>query len=144
MRMTPRSRRGSAMIEFALVTPLLLLLLSGVLDYSNALRTAISVSDAARTGAQYGSLSSVNSLDTTGMQNAARNSAPNVTGMTATAVRSCKCPDGTSVVCTGTCATGSMRVYVSVTTHATVLNWFQYTGLPYTGAVTGKAVMRVR
>src|SRR5690349_2393404 len=114
-----RRRTGSAMIEFALLAPLLLLLLAGVLDYSMALRTAMAVSDAARAGAHYGSLSVANSNDIAGMQAAALDSAPNVTGMTATAARSCKCSNGSAVSCTGSCGGGSMRIYVEVTTQAT-------------------------
>ncbi len=132
------------MIEFALVTPLLLLLIAGVLDYSNALRTAMAVSDAARAGAQFGTLSTANSSDYTGMQNAARNSVPNLPGMTATATRLCRCSDGSPVSCGGTCIGGGVRVYVSVTTHATVPNWFNYAALPFSGQVTGTAVMRAR
>ena len=45
------------MVEFALVTPLLLLLLAGVLDYAWPCGPPIAVSDAARAGAHYGSLS---------------------------------------------------------------------------------------
>ena len=132
------------MIEFALTAPLLLLLIAGVLNYGMALRIAIAVSDAARAGAQYGSLAQANSTDISGMQAAARNAAPALTDMTATAVQSCKCANGSAVSCSGSCGAGSMRVYVEVTTHATAPNWFSYPGLAFTGAVSSKAVMRAQ
>ena len=50
-------RDEAALVEFALTAPLLLLLMAGVLNYGIALRTAVAVSDAARAGAQYGSMS---------------------------------------------------------------------------------------
>src|SRR5436305_14551245 len=108
--------RGSSLVEFALTAPLLLLLMAGVLNYGIALRTAVAVSDAARAGAQYGSMAPENAADIAGMQAAARNAAPTLTDITATAVRSCKCANGSAVSCTGTCSTGSMLTYVQVTT----------------------------
>jgi len=105
------------MLEFALVAPLLLLLLAGVLDFSMLLRTAACAADAARAGTEYGSKSATAAADTAGMQAAALDAAPGVTGMTATATRSCKCSDGSAVSCGGTCASGKMMIYVRVTTH---------------------------
>ena len=142
MRM--RRNRGSSMIEFALVSPLLLLLLSGVLDYSLALRIALAVSDAARAGAQYGSSSVANSADLAGMEAAAHNAVPNLSTLTATAVRSCRCPNGSAVSCAGNCASGAMSVYVEVSTQTTAPNPFAYPGLSFTGAISAKAVMRAR
>jgi hypothetical protein len=78
------------------------------------------------------------------MQAAALNSVPNLTGMTATATRSCKCSNGSAVSCTGTCTGGPMSVYVQVTTQTTAQNAFSYPGLSFSGAVSAKAVMRTR
>ena len=131
------------MFEFALAAPLLLLLLAGVLDYSLALRTAIAVSDAARAGAHYGSLSQANARDTAGIQAAAHNAVPNLTGMTVTAARSCKCANGSAVSCTGTCS-GAISVFTEVTTQSRARKAFSYPGLSFSGAVSAKAVMRAR
>src|ERR1035441_9102192 len=61
-------RSGMALIEFSLVTPLLLLALAGVLNYAVALRTASCLTDAARVGARYGSQSATSASDIAGMQ----------------------------------------------------------------------------
>jgi Flp pilus assembly protein TadG len=135
-------RRGSSLVEFALVAPLLLLLLAGVLNYAMALRVAIAVSDAARAGAQYGSLTPANAADTAGMSAAARNSAPELTGMVATGSKICKC-SGASVSCAASCA-GPLAVYAQVTASATAPNWFRYPGLPFSGAVAATATMRAK
>ncbi len=134
--------KGSAIVEFALVAPLLLLLVAGVLDFSMALRTAASVADAARAGAQYGSRSPANAADTAGIQAAALNAAPGITGLSATAVESCQCSGG-AASCTGSCA-GGLRIYVQVTAHATAPTVFRYSGLPYSGAVAATATMRAQ
>ena len=137
-------RRAIATVEFALVAPLLMLLLAGVLDFAMLLRTATCAADAARAGSEYGSRSASASLDTTGMQNAALNSAPGVTGMTATATHSCKCTDGTSVSCSGSCSNGKMLVYVQVTTQAAAHTIFNYSGLNFSNQVTARASMRAQ
>jgi Flp pilus assembly protein TadG len=140
-----RSRRGIATIEFALIAPLLLLLVAGVLDYTMLMRTAIAVADAARAGAQYGSLSSANASNTAGMQSAAINAAPDINGLTVTAVKVCQCSDGSTVNCSGgTCTTGPVRIYAQVTVQATCSAIFSYLQLPFTGVVVSKASMRAQ
>jgi Flp pilus assembly protein TadG len=132
------------MIEFALTAPLLLLLTAGVLNYGLSLRAAIAASDAARAGAHFGSLSAANAANIDGMRAAAANAAPNLTGLVVTPVQVCRCSNGSVVSCSGSCASGSVAVYVEVTASATALNAFRYGALPYTGAVSAKAVMRAR
>jgi Flp pilus assembly protein TadG len=139
-----KKRRGIAITEFALVLPFLMLILAGVVDFAMLLRTATGVADAARAGAAYGSRSASNSLDTAGMQSAATKAAYDITGLTVTPTRSCKCADGSAVSCTGSCAAGAVRVYVQVTTQSTSAAIFSYPGLPYSGAVSATALMRVQ
>ena len=50
------SSQGQGLVEFALVLPLLLLILFGVLDLGRIFATAITVTNAAREGARYISL----------------------------------------------------------------------------------------
>lgn len=140
-----RSRRGTATIEFALILPLLLLLVAGVLDYTLALRAAIGVADAARAGAQFGSLTSSNATNIAGMQTAASNAAPDVRGLTVTASTACQCSDGSSVNCSGgSCASGPVRTYVKVTAQATCSPIFSYIPLPFIGTVSASAAMRAQ
>jgi Flp pilus assembly protein TadG len=138
-------KRGTALLEFGLMLPLILVLVAGVLDYSLLMCMAISVADAARVGAQYGSLSAANASNTTGMQNAALNAAPDVPGLTATASKVCKCSDGTTVNCSGgSCSSGPVRVYAQVkasTTSAPIIN---YSPLSFTGVISTTASMRAQ
>ena len=149
MRASPsvvRSRRclGIVTIEFALVAPLMLLLLAGVLDFGRSVRAAICVADAARAGAQYGSLSPANAGDTTGIQNAAKNAAPDVTTLTVTMVKSCACSGGSSVSCSGSCTGGKMLIYSKVTAQVTCQPIFSYPGLAYTGVTSSTASLRAQ
>ena len=137
-------RRGIALVEFALVIPLLLVLLAGILNYSLMLRTGACVATAARAGAQYGSRSPANATDTSGIQSAAVNAVPDAKGVTVTSARACQCPDGTSVSCSGTCGTGSMLVYIQVTASASRSAIFNYPGLAFAGSTSSTATMRVQ
>src|SRR5437016_3105931 len=49
-----RTQRGQAVVEFALVMPVLLLLLAGAVDLGNGFQTYIALTNAAREGAHYG------------------------------------------------------------------------------------------
>ena len=137
-------RGGIATVEFALVAPLLLLLLAGVLNCAMIFRYATTAAEAARSGAQYGSQSPTTSLDTAGMQSAALNSAPGIKGMTASASRYCQCSGGTTVSCGGSCANGKMLIYVQVTTRVTAPTVFSYAGFTLSGATAFTASMRAQ
>lgn len=69
------ARRSSypaqSLVEFTLGLLLLLLALAAVLDYGRLLYAAIVLTNVAREGAHYGSLSSANATDTAGIRNAA-------------------------------------------------------------------------
>lgn len=145
MNMPAKMRRwGVATVEFALMSPLLMLLLAGVLDFGMLLRTATCAANAARAGIEYGSRSASASVDYAGMQNAAVNSMPGATGMTATATRSCQCSGGSAVSCTGSCSNGKMMIYVKVTARATAHTIFNYSGLSYSNLASSTASMRVQ
>jgi len=137
-------RRAIATVEFALVAPLLLLLLAGVLDFAMLLRTATCAAFAARAGVEYGSTSSTASSNYTGMQTAALHAAPGVAGMTATATRSCQCSGGSAISCSGSCTGGKMLIYVEVTTQVTAPTVFHYSGLSFPSLVTYQASMRAQ
>lgn len=137
-------RAGSALVELALVTPLLLMLVAGVLNYGFALRTATAVASAAHAGAQYGASSATNANDSAGIRAAALNAEPYVKGMTVSSAVSCQCSSGGAVSCGGTCVNSNILIYVQVTVNATAATFFSYSGLPFAGAVTAKAVMRAQ
>ncbi|HEV2447010.1 MAG TPA: TadE/TadG family type IV pilus assembly protein [Candidatus Sulfopaludibacter sp.] len=137
-------RAGTALVEFALVSPLLLLLLAGALDYGMALRTASSVAAAARAGAQYGSLSPANVNDSAGIRAAAVNAAPDVKALTVTSSTACQCSGGGAVSCSGSCTGAQMLIYVQVTASATASKIFNYAGLGFSGATSSQAKMRAQ
>ena len=52
MKKPTRDDRGAAMVEFALILPLLLMLLMGIIEFGRAYNTQISIQAAAREGAR--------------------------------------------------------------------------------------------
>src|ERR1700736_118028 len=81
-RRRPRES-GNSLIELALTVTFLMLVVLGTVDFARLFYAAIEVNDAARAGAQYGSQSVVTAADSTGMVNAAKANATNLTGVTA-------------------------------------------------------------
>ena len=145
IRRNKRRQKGSALLELAVLTPLLALILAGTMELSRVFYTATAVASAARAGAQYALKSSSTTTDFTGIQNAATSDASGISGITATASQFCECSDGSSTTCgTGGCG-GSMteRTYVKVVTSATfntLGNW----GIPNSIAVRNQASVRVK
>ena len=67
MRSSPRGRsdRGAVAVEFALLLPLLLLLVLGVVDFGRALNAQITLTQAAREGARLAALKQANVVSKT-------------------------------------------------------------------------------
>jgi|SRR5580658_6003617 Flp pilus assembly protein TadG len=142
---SPNSRRGGLLLESALMLPVLLLLAFGMVDFARIFRTGIVVSNAAATGALYGSASVANSSNTTAMQNAAIADANGQSGFAATASTFCTCSaGGTSVSCSTTCGAGSVLIYVQVQTSAPFNTWFPFPGVPSSTTVRSTVTMRAQ
>lgn len=90
----PQTDAGGALVELALVLPVLILVFVGTIDFGRVFYTSQALTDAARAGAQYGSRSPAASADFTGMQTTAQ-SATSTSGITAVATRSCQCATDT-------------------------------------------------
>src|ERR1700722_2857907 len=69
---------GQSLVELALVLPILLLLMIGIIEVGRFAYYSILVSNAARAGAQYGAQGLVNAADAAGIQTAAANDGQNL------------------------------------------------------------------
>jgi Flp pilus assembly protein TadG len=147
-RLAARLRRslacqsGTSLPEMALVLPVLILMLAGLVDLGRAYYYAISVSSAAHAAAVYGVQ---NPTDVEGMMNAASTSAPDISSLDTNASYGCECYDGSSVVadCSSppSCSENYVN-YVVVTTSATFQTIIPYPGLPSSFTLQGNARMR--
>jgi Flp pilus assembly protein TadG len=148
-RIRNRKERGSAFLELALVSLVLLPLFFGVLDYSRVFYYASVAQGAARAGTQFAIIDTPNHANTAGMQSAAISDASNVTSpntITASATSYCVCSGSTAAVaCSSSCSTSSeLWEYAQVNTTLTFATYFHYPLLPTTLTVNGKSVMRVQ
>src|SRR5271168_4968317 len=99
---------------------------------------------AARAGVQYGAQNLTTVSDSSGMQNAAKADAPNLTAMTATGSHYCQCSNGSASTCLSTdCASSHRLTYVEVNTSATYTPLVNWPGVPTTTTLTSEAIMRV-
>ncbi len=137
-----RGERGQALIETAIVAPVLVTLLIGAADLARVARSSIAVANAAKAGAQYGAQNGFTAQDATGIATAASNEASNLT-VTTTSSYSCVCSDGTASTCLNTdCTTSHMEETLTVKTQASVTPLIHLPLLPSTWNVQGQAVQR--
>ena len=130
-RRRAESNSGAALIEAAVVSPLLILLVFGAGDFGRVMYYGITLENAARAGAAFGSQSTGHLTDSTNIRTAAEQEAQNIGSITVNSSRVCECPAGTVVSCSTSSCTGygAPLAFVEVTTTTTFT--------PLTGAFPG-------
>jgi len=142
--MTKPVERGAALIELIIVMPVLALFVLGAAEFGRVYYAAITVSNAARAGAQFGA-SEGQSTNFAGMTAAAQNEAADLGAISSFPSQFCRCPDGSVPSCTGTCAGyGAPEVFVKDSVTYTVTFIFKYPGLPSSVTVQRTATFRVQ
>ena len=142
-RARPDHEAGQALVETALVFPLLITILIGSAEMARVAYAAIEVSNAARAGAQYGAQNGYTANDTTGISTAASNDASNLTGMTTTSSYTCVCSDGTASTCQATdCTNTQIEQTLTVNTSVTYDPLIHLPGLPKTYTLKGQAIQK--
>lgn len=151
MRSLVRSDSGTSLIEFAIVLPVLALLLVGLIDVGRFGYYSILAANAARAGAQYGMQNLETAYDSPGIASAAEADGQNLPNWTAsggsvTVAQLCA-PLGAAPQ---TCATpwGSSPpegtiYYIQVQVTGTFAPLITYPGLPSQLPVSGSATVRV-
>jgi Flp pilus assembly protein TadG len=125
------SMSGSAVVELAVVGPLMVLMALGTADFGRVLYTSIILSHAARAGAQYGAQTNGTTADSDGIRQAALDEAADIGTVTITSARVCECTGTGSVSCTATCSGyGVPRVFVQVTASTTFRTIVAYPLIP--------------
>jgi Flp pilus assembly protein TadG len=143
--MSARSESGATAVEFALIAPVLIFFLLGLVDVGRYTYYGILASHAARAGVQYGAQTSMTALDNTGIANAALQDAQSLSNFHETTTILCTV-NGSSSSCpaNNTDAIPTSLVYyvdVNVTGNFTTL--IKYPGIPSSVNVTGSAIMRL-
>ena len=137
-----RSQRGTAMVEFALVLPVFLFLLIGMIETGRYMYFAILASHAARAGVQYGAQSNVTASDTAGMINAATQDGQSLANWTVTVNHFCL-NNGAAATCPVGQPGSTIAYYVQVKVTGTFTSLLNYPGIRNTLPITSTAVMRL-
>lgn len=130
--------RGASAVEFAMIAPVMVIMLTGLLDYALAALHRMELESAARSGAQY---AMIDSSDTSVIETTVQNSTNlDVADMTVTITEFCECSDGSSVDCSGTCVSGDVRGYMQISAS------YDYSPfiLPGTMTLTGESTIRTQ
>lgn len=135
---------GVAIVEFALVAPILFMLSMAGWDLGNIFYQQERLSSAVEAGVEYGVQSSVTSIDYAGMINAARADADDPTdSLDIAAQQVCMCSGGTTVSCaTGFCSGAMPSVYLQVTASETYHALIDYPGLGQLIPLSSRATLR--
>jgi Flp pilus assembly protein TadG len=130
------------LVETALSFFILILFLAGAAELARVTRVSISVANAAKAGAQYGSQNGFTAQDSSGIQAAAAAESPNVT-LTTTPSYSCACSDGTASTCLSTdCTNAHIEETVTVISSTTVTPTLKFPGMQSSWTISSTAVQR--
>ncbi len=138
-------RGGTAAIEFAIVAPVLVLIMAAAIELGLAVRDANRAQQAAAAGADY---ASGHGWDPAGIS-AAVTSGSNAPGLTASPAPAlfCGCPQASGVAsatCGGLCPDGtSVRQYVRVSASVTRTSVLK-AGLPLPAVLTRQSIARLQ
>jgi hypothetical protein len=139
--------RGAALMETAVLAPLLLVVAVGIADLGRAAFAAIEVENAAQTAAAYGAVSKDQAVDADGIESAALNDLGGeayTSNVTVESERYCECPDGSSIDCDSVCEAELPYVYVRVAVAMSFETLVNYPGFPSDLAIGREAHMRVQ
>lgn len=139
--------KGAIAVEYALILPVLSLLLVAVADLGMYIHQRMMVQDLSRAAAQYvihgGNPEDVEENVFTGSFVAQRAASEGRT-VTYTAVKECECSDGATVSCSsGTCPAGDyLRSFFTTSVESSFMPIFPYPGLPSTMILRGASHMQ--
>ena len=153
LRILCKANQGAALVELALMTPILLLLVFGAIDFGRAFYVYLEVVNAAHAGAEYGSL---NPTVTANIVTAAtQKQIDNVVAWSTPVVAyGCECTDGSSYTanasncslaptCTASANRSNFAVHrVKVTTSAVYTTIVPWAGFPSTFTLSATATAR--
>lgn len=149
---TRNKQQGIASIETLIVLPLLVLCVLIVLDFGRVMYTAITTTNAARSGAGYGAQHVGTIIDKAGIKTAALKDATNLPvdasnaeSVIVSSERICRCAgDSSNVSCETLPCSGDIEQYVKVTANRTFTTLVPYPGVPKEIDITRSATMRVK
>lgn len=119
-----RNDQGNALVEFALIVPVLLIMAMGIVDAGRAVSSNARLGSGVTAGLRY---AMADAYADTAIETAALEGSRFAAGDATVGVRRfCECPDGAAIVCTDTCPAGYRRIFVEVAMTRTQATVFSY------------------
>ncbi len=136
---------GQALIEFAFIVTVMVLLALGVVDFGLAIQQGMLVQEAATAGALYGSLDNYNASQPSFSQYAGTVAGVGAPGLTTTVTSYCICTLGGAVIfCTNSCSGDKPQMYVQSTATSSFASMFPYKFLPSSFNLSSTVVIQVQ
>lgn len=137
-------RSGASASEFALIVPVLVILITALIDFGGLIYTRLQVASATHAGASFAAAQGFNE---TGISTAMAGGA-SITITAATPVQSCGCPDAatgvTAATCGTTCTSGAVAgKYVTVSASASYPFIYTWPGLSNPTTLNSTATVRI-
>lgn len=140
-------RQGIAVIEFAIVLSLLMLMLLAIGDFGRIFYAQIALENAVRSGATFGTRVGGGYMNDAGILAAANADDGGLLGVSITIPsKTCKCTDGSSVACDGYCigTDPTPKIFLTVQADYDFASITAFPGLPTNVPLRAKAVMRAQ
>jgi Flp pilus assembly protein TadG len=110
-----RDDRGASAVELALIAPLLVLLLLGMVHFASVEVHRMQMTNAVRAGLQYASVRKPSGENAeTLISEAVETAAPVADGRSVSSRLYCECPGGSQISCEDACSTGHRSAYVEI------------------------------
>ncbi len=136
------------MVEFALVSSALFLLMAGAGDFARVFFHAITVAGASSTGAFSGTYNNIYATQTDNQEAAALDDAHNIgDGVTAESTMFCECTNGAEVDClSGNCPPtfSPQRIYSKTVVEQSFETFLPWPGIPENVVVNRETIYRVQ
>jgi Flp pilus assembly protein TadG len=144
-----RGERGAALVELALASPILVVLIVGIVDFARIFYLGLQVTDAARAGAQYGSTPNKKFV-AADVQGKAQTASPQSAPTISTPTETCACVNQntapttlTTAACTAACVDPNHRtVFVTVTASKAFSPVMRFPGVPSTITISRTVTLR--
>jgi hypothetical protein len=144
MRGFIRSQDGTSVVECAILAPVFVFLLIGLIEIGRYAFFAILAAHAAHAGVQYGAQDNRTAADNSGMIYAAREDAPVVSSWRVNATHLCSTGGSALGSCGASASLPTDTIYyVKVRVSGTFAPLLDYPGIPNNVGISGSAVMRV-
>jgi len=124
-----RRERGQSLVELSLLLPLLLILVLGAIDFGRVYFSYVTVTNGARTGAEYAAVRPANAIDTAGIEAAVLEETSSLSS--------------TPTVSSTTGSDGDGNLYAKVTVRHNFSPIFQWPGIPDSISMERSVQMRV-